>query len=864
MRFDVLVLDAALRQSLIAVRSLGRHGRSVAALDSSENAPAFSSRWCRRGFVCSAGRATDAYLARLEELLETPVGVLLASHDGTIALLRQHRARLEQKVRLALASEPALAIAVNKERTLAVARRLGIVVPPSVVVRSVDELPTALREVGLPAVIKPTESWLWDERGGARVASQVVVTPDEAQRAVAKLTGSGGVTLCQRLLSGRREAVSLLYANGVVHARFAQWEKRTNPPLGGEGVLRQAIAVPPDVGSHAQRLVREIDLEGYSQVEFRRDAAGVPHLMEINPRLSASVELAVRSGVDFPYLLHQWASGAPVDTVERYRVGGWLRYLAGDLEATLGAMEQRGRPDGAPPLQALLGFSRSFFMPVGYDGVDWNDPRPTLKGVADLTTNVLRRVVRKLYGQMPQEDLVGPVTRIAPSQPVRPVTVPATAYDTVVIGAGPYGLSTAAHLIRRGLRVAVFGKPMELWRNHMPQGMLLRSHWWATNLSDPRKQFGFDRFFRESRHRKSFPVPLETFIEYGLWFQKRAVPNVDETYVSSIERHNGHFRLTLEDGRTVQSAAVVMATGPYAYANRPAEYNDLPSGLVSHSCDHHDLRRFKGQHILVIGGGMSAIDYAALLSEAGATVHVVSRRPILWFAPDRTDDRSMLEKVSAPNNSIAPGWENWILEHVPYLFYRFPQHLKDRYNSNYVSGATSWLRERVIGKAALHDGCTVLKMEPVSGKVDVTISDGAQLRVDHVLLATGYKVNIDKLTMIHPALLAEIKSDAAVPVLTRSFESSVPGLYFVGLTSFRAFGLLYRFVVGCDATARRVAKAEARRVARSRTVMSESLASSASRNRSRARISSARSQCSPPQRRCRSREADLATRVPQR
>jgi FAD-dependent urate hydroxylase len=410
---------------------------------------------------------------------------------------------------------------------------------------------------------------------------------------------------------------------------------------------------------------------------------------------------------------------------------------------------------------------------------------------------------------------VGLVTSISRSQQF----LPPTPYDAVVVGAGPYGLSTAAHLIGRGLRVAVFGKTMELWRNHMPKGMLLRSHWWASNLSDPRRQYGFERFFKESKYHKCFPVPIEAFIDYALWFQQRAVPEVDETYVSSIERANDRFLLTLNDGRKVQSAAVVMATGLYSYANRPREYSHLPPGLVSHSCDHNDVSRFKGQQILVIGGGQSAIEYAALLYEAGANVHVVTRRPILWFAPDRTSERSIFEKIAAPNNSIAPGWENWILEHVPYLFYRFPQPSKDSYNSNYVPGATSWLRKRVIGKAALHEGCLVLKIEAVDGKVDVTLSDGKKVRADHVLLATGYKVDVNALKMVHPALLAEIKTDMAVPVLSHRFESSVPGLYFVGLTSFRAFGLLYRFVVGCDATARRVANSVTRNaVARSRAM----------------------------------------------
>ncbi len=383
-------------------------------------------------------------------------------------------------------------------------------------------------------------------------------------------------------------------------------------------------------------------------------------------------------------------------------------------------------------------------------------------------------------------------------------------YDVVVVGAGPYGLSTAAHLLGRGLRVAVFGRTLELWREHMPKGMLLRSHWWATNLSDPRKAHGFERFCKEQKYDNSYPLPIKTFVDYGLWFQRRAVPQVDETYVSSIERHDNRFLLTLEDGREVESRAVVMAIGLRYYANRPEQYGRLPAGPVSHSSDHRDFSRFRGRDVIVIGGGQSAIEFAALLHEAGAGVQVVSRRRIVWLPPDRMHVRTPLESILAPKASIAPGWGNWVLDHLPYLFYRFPQSRRDSHNAAYHSGATDWLRNRVIGKVTLREGQTVTKLNVVDGRVVATVSDGARLTADHILLATGYTVDIDKLTMIHPSLRAEIATDRAIPVLSHWFESSVPGLYFIGLTSLRAFGPLYRFVAGCGAAARRVAKSVAR------------------------------------------------------
>ncbi|HXZ03922.1 MAG TPA: ATP-grasp domain-containing protein, partial [Ktedonobacteraceae bacterium] len=304
-------------------------------------------------------------------------------------------------VQIAFAKESALELAINKKLTLEIASRLGFSVPHGVLVSSIDEVKEAIREVGLPAVVKPVESWVWQNdagnniHGGERIASQLVTTAEEAKLAVEDLTSLGGTTLFQQFLTGRREAVSFLYANGVMHARFAQWAKRTEPPLGGQSILRQSITMPVDIGDQAERLVREIELEGYSEVEYRRDNEGKPYLMEINPRLSASVEIAVHSGVDFPYLLYQWANGEQIDQVESYHVGNWMRYLKGDIMTTIEAIQQRGRPGVTPPVQSILDFCSSFFIPMRYDYVDLKDVKPAFIATRDFMSQWIGGAVRK-------------------------------------------------------------------------------------------------------------------------------------------------------------------------------------------------------------------------------------------------------------------------------------------------------------------------------------------------------------------------------------------------------------------------------------------------------------------------------------
>ncbi len=386
----------------------------------------------------------------------------------------------------------------------------------------------------------------------------------------------------------------------------------------------------------------------------------------------------------------------------------------------------------------------------------------------------------------------------------------------VVIGAGPYGLSVAAHLLGYGLKVAIFGKPLHLWRDHMPRGMLLRSYWWAVNLSDPQKKYTVSHYLRLHGQDGPDPLPIETFIDYGLWFQKYSVPNVDETYVGCVERKDRHFEVRLVDGRVIQSPVVVMAPGLAYYTYRPTEYSHLSAELVSHTSDHYTFDGFAGKRVAVVGGGQSALEMSALLYEHGADVDMVARRNIVWLAGDSLKDRTIMKQIRYPKAGIAPGWFNWALENLPYEFQRLPRETKDtllRGRGRYGPAGAAWLRPRVMGRVRLHELQQVEEMKEVDDGVALMLSSGKTLKADHVVLGTGYRVNISNLPMLHPSLVSSVQTYYNAPILNNRFESSVSGLYFVGISSVSSFGPFYRFVVGDDAAARRVAGAVARQVA---------------------------------------------------
>jgi FAD-dependent urate hydroxylase len=395
--------------------------------------------------------------------------------------------------------------------------------------------------------------------------------------------------------------------------------------------------------------------------------------------------------------------------------------------------------------------------------------------------------------------------------------VPHQCFDAVVIGAGPYGLSIAAHLKAKGLTTAIFGKPMEGWRGKMPKGVFLRSQWWSTDLSDPQKRYDFKHFFADSEYNACHPMPAQLFIDYGLWFQKHAVPAVDQTYVTSVERKNGQFLLKLEDNRELLATTVVVATGPDYYQYIPEEYKNLPKEFVYHSCECGDASRFVGKKVVVIGGGQSALEWAALLNEAGASVEVVARRPINWLETHGESERSLLERIRAPHSGIAPGWRFLAMEIFPYFFQRFATEKKARMvKMLHWPAASLWVKERIIGNVTLHEGQVATEVVAENSGVKLTLTDKSVLHADYIIAATGYHADVSRVPFLCPSIVADLQAYLGSPILNTWFESSVPGLYFAGFATIQSFGPLYRFVAGAPATAARIAHAAARYVAKTR------------------------------------------------
>jgi thioredoxin reductase len=378
-------------------------------------------------------------------------------------------------------------------------------------------------------------------------------------------------------------------------------------------------------------------------------------------------------------------------------------------------------------------------------------------------------------------------------------------HSVAVIGAGPYGLSIAAHLLCRGIPTIVFGKTMAFWER-MPSGMFLKSVWSASSIAEPYGQYSLDRYVTATEYPYQDPIPLPDFVEYGRWVQRNTVPEIDPTLVQMLARDGDVFRLELEDGRSVTASSVVVAAGIQSFAYLPAFAHDLPPDLATHTQDHKEFSRFAGKRVAVLGRGQSAIQTAVFLHEVGAEVELIARGPIIWIQRKLYETGGIARRIFYTPSDVGPPGLNWII-HFPSVYFHLPEEARAKIDQRATRPAgAKWLRSRFVGKIGAATDVEVVRARPRGERLQLTLSDATTRVVDHLFAGTGYRPDLERLHFIDPTLREQLVRHGSFPILDSAFESSVPGLFFAGAISSYNFGPLTRFVAGSGVAARHITR----------------------------------------------------------
>jgi thioredoxin reductase len=358
---------------------------------------------------------------------------------------------------------------------------------------------------------------------------------------------------------------------------------------------------------------------------------------------------------------------------------------------------------------------------------------------------------------------------------------------------------------------------MDFWLTQMPVGMALKSEGFASNLYDPDNRVTLKRFCDERGIDYAdigLPVLLSTFTAYGLAFKEEMVPNLEEKMVAAIARQPRGFALTLDDGEIVIAQQVVLAVGITHFAHIPPPLTGLTNRFLTHSSQHHNLRRFKGKHIAVIGGGASAIDLATLLNDAGAFVQLIARTKVLDFheRPSVKEfSNSTWHQIIEPSSGIGPGWRQKVYGDAPWLFHFLPREIRHRVVQTNLGPAGGWFsKDKLEGRLPLLLGCKLKQAEIRDGRVYLELATlentKREVEVEHVIAATGYKVDLSRLSFLGSEIQRQLKVVENAPVLSSELQSSIPGLYFAGAATANSFGPVMRFAFGAGFTARRLAQ----------------------------------------------------------
>jgi cation diffusion facilitator CzcD-associated flavoprotein CzcO/predicted ATP-grasp superfamily ATP-dependent carboligase len=770
-----------------ACRMLGQAGYDVAVAASERPAAAQWSRFCReRLSVVDPRRDPAQFVADLERIVRCGgYDVLLPGSDATLLALACHGEHLRSEVSTGLPSPDAVKRALSKLALVEAAAKSGHPAPRTVVCRDPGEAVAAADTLGYPVVLKPRRS-VFEHGGGLRQRASVTVDDPGTLKHLA--SDFGMPCLVQRRETGSVVSVGGVIVGGDLLGAVASRYARTWHPDAGSAAYSETIELTPALARTTSDFVTSIGWQGIFELELLERPEGDLLPIDFNPRVYGSLALAGAVGVPLATIWANWLRGAP-SLGGIARAGFRYRWEDADVQ---GAVWHLSRGS----FREAIAIARPRRHTV-HAHLWLSDPLPA---AARAGLMVRRRMAQPPPGRerLRRETSIsaarGPRKRLRRSRRRRTTAV---GPKVVVIGAGPYGLSAANFCRQAGVAVRSFGRSMESWRQTMPAGMILRSRWRSSHIANPTGSLSLEHFEREIGRALPHHIAIADFIDYGHWYQRQAVPDLDERRVERVDSVAGGFELTLEDGESCEADKVIVAAGLDGFASRPPPFDRLPSELVSHTVDHCELDAFAGQRVLVVGAGQSALESAALLHESGAEVEVLARtRSLAFLAPEEIT--GIVRRVNAaivPPTDVGGRLTGWGAA-APDVYRTLPVRARSLITQRALRPrGADWLRSR-LEDVEITLGRRAVSASGDNGGIEVMLDDGAKRVVNHVLLGTGYRVDVSSYRFLSRSLVAQLQLWDGYPILGPRLESTVPGLHFVGAPAAYSFGPIMRFVVG--------------------------------------------------------------------
>jgi FAD-dependent urate hydroxylase len=364
--------------------------------------------------------------------------------------------------------------------------------------------------------------------------------------------------------------------------------------------------------------------------------------------------------------------------------------------------------------------------------------------------------------------------------------------ELLVIGAGPYGYSAAAHAQSRGIGTRIVGRPLSFWREQMPADMFLRSGCDWTLDADGVHSFA--AYFEERGYApgEHDPIPISVFLDHTEWFREQKRLDVEEILVESLTTANGAFVARMSDGSTITAAKVLAAPGIAHYAQLPAWYADLPAERRTHTSERVSFEDLSGARVAVIGGRQSAYEWAALLCDHGAAkVDVIHRHDTPAF--ERVS-WAFVDPYVVQTEAERGWWRSLPAERqrgIGLEFWRVGRLTLEH-----------WLTPRLDPAVVTSRPHTqVVSVDTGQDAVRLGLSDGEVLEVEHVIAASGYRADLAAVPYL-AGVLDRVSVTDGFPDLSPGFETTLPGLFVTGFSATRDFGPFYGFTKGCPSAAR--------------------------------------------------------------